>query len=110
MICKTNSYARIRFSLNGFSLQKSNVELVRSTKNHAALPIGRTARVAYELDVLRAACSRAANTMVHKRSLDETELEECAQLDDALAEAQRVLKYAVRNVMLSRLNRNSRAK
>ena len=47
--------------------------------------------------------------MVHKRSLDEIELEECAQLDDALAEAQRVLKYAVRNVMLSRLNRNSRA-
>jgi hypothetical protein len=36
-------------------------------------------------------------------------LEECALLDDALAEAQRVLKSAVRIVMLSRLSRNTRA-
>jgi hypothetical protein len=83
---------------------------VRSTKSHASLPIGRTARVAYELDSLRAACSKAANVLVKKDSNDETELEECAQVDDALAEAQRVLKAAVRNVMLSRLSRNSRAK
>jgi len=65
--------------------------------------------MAYELDALRAACSKAADCMVNRRSLDETELDECAQLDDALAEAQRVLKAAVRNVMLSRLSRNSRA-
>jgi hypothetical protein len=63
----------------------------------------------YELDALRAACSKAADTMVKRRPVDEEELEECAQLDDALAEAQRVLKSAVRNVMLSRLSRNSQA-
>ena len=83
---------------------------MRSTKNHAALPIGRTARVAYEMDALRAACSKAANVLVRKSALDEAELEECAQLDDALAHAQRILKAAVRNVMLSRLSRNSRAR
>lgn len=88
----------------------SNVGHVRSTKSHASLPIGRTARIVYELDALRAACSKAADTLVNKRSFDEDELEECAQLDDALAEAQRVLKSAVRNVMLSRLSRNSRAR
>ena len=83
---------------------------MRSTKSHAALPIGRTARIAYDMDVLRAACSKAANVLVKKPALDEEELEECAHLDDALAEAQRVLKSAVRNVMLSRLSRNSRTR
>ena len=82
---------------------------MRSTKNHAALPIGRTAKIAYELDSLRAGCSRAAAVLVSKSNFDEGELDECAQLDEALAQAQRVLKSAVRNVMLSRLSRNSRA-
>jgi hypothetical protein len=45
---------------------------------------------------------------MNKKPLDEKELEECARLDDALAHAHRVLKCAVRNVMLSRLNRRSR--
>jgi len=83
---------------------------VRSTKSHAALPIGRTARIAYELDALRAACSKAAGVIVGNPALEESELEECACLDDALAEAQRVLKAAVRDVMLSRLSRNSRSR
>lgn len=82
---------------------------MRSTKSHAALPIGRTARIAYELDALRAACSKAAGVIVANPALEESELEECACLDDALAEAQRVLKAAVRDVMLSRLSRNSRS-
>ena len=99
----------MRLFLNGAPLQMSHAECVRSTKSHAVLPIGRTARIAYELDALRAACSKAAGVLVNKPSGDETELEECACLDDALAEAQRVLKAAVRNVMLSRLSRNTRA-
>jgi hypothetical protein len=82
---------------------------VRSTKNHAALPIGRTAKLAYELDSLRAGCSRAAAVLVKQSSFDEAELDECARLDDALSHAQRVLKAAVRNIMLSRLSRNSRS-
>ncbi len=100
----------MRVALNGRTLQISKLRGVRSTKSHAALPIGRIAKVAYELDTLRAACSKAANNLVSKTPSDETELEECAQLDDALAAAQRTLKRAVRNVMLSRLARNSRAR
>jgi hypothetical protein len=82
---------------------------VRSTKSNPSLPIGRTARIAYELDALRAACSKAAAHLVNKPSGGEDELEDCAQLDDALAEAQRVLKSVVRNIMLSRLSRNTEA-
>lgn len=83
---------------------------MRSTKNYAGLPIGRTARIAYEIDTLRAACSKAAIGLSKQTSMDEAELEECAQLDDALAAAQRILKLSVRNVMLSRLARNSRTR
>lgn len=59
---------------------------------------------------MRAACSKAAQVLVSKKTVDEVELEECARLDDALAHAHRVLKSAVRNVMLSRLNRRSRTR
>ena len=97
-----------RFFLNGIEFRMGHDIRVRSTKSHASLPIGRTARIAYELDALRAGCSKAAGTLANNTNAEE-ELEECAQLDDALAEAQRVLKSAVRNVMLSRLSRNSRA-
>ncbi len=44
-----------------------------------------------------------------KKPLEEDELEECARLDEALAKAQRLLKATVRNVMIARLNRRSRA-
>ena len=80
------------------------------SKRHAVLPIGRTARISYEIDAMRAACSKAAQSLMNKKTIDEVELEECARLDDALAHAHRILKCAVRNVMLSRLNRRSRTK
>lgn len=82
---------------------------VRSTKEHAALPIGRTARTAYDLDALRAGCSKSAARLLAKSSVDEAELEECARLDEAIAHAQRILKSAVREIMLSRLSRHTRS-
>jgi hypothetical protein len=82
---------------------------VRSNKRHATLPIGRTARIAYEIDTLRSACSKAAQEVINRKPLDETELEECARLDDALAQVQLLLKRIVRQVMISRLSRRSRA-
>ncbi len=81
---------------------------VRSTKRHSSLPIGRTASLAYEIDALRAACCKAADVLVSKKQFDEAELEECARLDDALAQANRLLKGTVRSVMLTRLTRKSR--
>jgi hypothetical protein len=73
------------------------------------LPIGRTARVAYEIDAMRAACCKAAQILARKNPVDIEELEECARLDDALAQAHRLLKGTVRRVMISRLSRRSRA-
>lgn len=81
---------------------------VKNTKGHANLPIGRTARLAFEMDVMRTECCRAAQTLMGEKVLDERELDECAQLDDALAQAQRILKGAVRNIMLARIGRRGR--
>jgi hypothetical protein len=59
---------------------------------------------------MRASCCKAAQVLMSKKTLDEVELDECARLDEALARAHRILKCAVRNVMLSRLNRRSRTR
>ena len=57
---------------------------------------------------MRAECCAAAHLLTSETPLNEAELEECAELDDALAEAQRVLKSTVAGVMISRLKRRSR--
>ncbi len=81
---------------------------MKLSKRHATLPIGRTARLAFEIDSVRAACSKAAQVILNQKRVDELEFDECARLDDALAHAQRLLKAAVRNILLSRIKRGSR--
>lgn len=81
---------------------------MRANKNSVTLPIGRVAHVAFQIESLRAECCAAAEKLANAKNLNEAELEECARLDDALAEAQRVLKYTVSDVMLTRLKRRSR--
>lgn len=83
---------------------------VRTTKRQVRLPIGRTARIAFEIDVMRSECCKAAQQLTSDGRLLEKELEECARLDDALAEAHRVLKVAVRGVMIGRLRRRAKGK
>lgn len=68
------------------------------------------ARIAYDIDALRADCCKAADALIARKHLDEAELEECARLDDALAQAHRLLKGTVRSVMMTRLTRKSRAR
>jgi hypothetical protein len=84
---------------------------VKAKKNRhgPVLPIGQTARVACEIEAMRADCCKAALILSNPATLDETELEECARLDDALAEAQKLLKSAVARLILSRLKRRSRS-
>ncbi|HXT09968.1 MAG TPA: hypothetical protein VN873_00245 [Candidatus Angelobacter sp.] len=81
---------------------------MRSNKSKAMLPIGRAAHVAFQIEAMRAECCAAACLLTAGTTMDEEELEECAVLDDALAQAQRLLKSTVANVMLSRLKRRSR--
>jgi hypothetical protein len=62
------------------------------------------------MDSVRGECSKAARVLLKKSPFNEIELEECARIDDAVARSQRLLKTAVRNIMLARLARRSRAK
>lgn len=106
--CQTNTYSKISARPNDGSPQPGNVHCVRVNKNKVILPIGRAAHVAFQIDALRAECCAAAVLLTNEIPVNEDELEECASLDDALAQAQRLLKSTVANVMISRLKRRSR--
>lgn len=80
---------------------------MKTKKQKVSLPIGRTALLAFQINSLRDECCEAADRLLRQKSLDEAELEECARLDDALAEAQRVLKSAVAQISYLRLKRRS---
>jgi hypothetical protein len=82
---------------------------VRQTQQHVKLPIGRTARIVFELDAMRAECSKAAQELLNQADVDGSEFEECAKLDEALAQAHRLLKGNLRRIMLSRISRHSQA-
>lgn len=79
-------------------------------KIKVVLPIGRTARIACQLSAMRADCCKAAELLMNGKPLDEAELDECARLDDALAQAQALLKRTVGQIIMSRLKRRSRAR
>ena len=79
-------------------------------KRKTALPIGRTAMVLFQMIALRDECCAAAEALMSQRELDESALEECARLDDALAEAHRVLKFTLARLTLARLKRKGQAK
>lgn len=66
--------------------------------------------MAFQIQAMRADCCKAAAALTRQRRLDECELDECARLDDALAEAQRLLKSTVAQIVMSRLTRRSRVK
>ena len=74
------------------------------------LPIGRAARLEFEIDAVRVECCQAAELLMRQKPLDEAELDECARLDDALGAAQRVLKSTVAGITISRLKRRSQAR
>ncbi len=86
------------------------IKRVKSRKRHTGLPIGSTARIAFDIDATRAGCSKVAHMLLQREPVNEDELEECIRLDDALAQAHRLLKATVRGIMMSRLKRSSRAR
>jgi len=79
-----------------------------TSKNKVTLPIGRAAHLAFQLEAMRAECCATACLLTNESPVNEEELEECALLDDALAQAQRLLKSTVADVMILRLKRRSR--
>jgi len=83
---------------------------MKSKKQKISLPIGRTALLAFQINSLRDECCEAAEKFLRQQPVNEAELDECARLDDALAEAQRLLKSAVGRIAFSRLKRRSQTK
>lgn len=81
----------------------------KANKAKAVLPIGRTARLASQIEAMRADCCKAAAILGEQTPVDEAELEECARLDDALAEAHARLKSTLGRIIMSRLKRRSQA-
>jgi hypothetical protein len=106
--CQTNTEVKFRRRINDALREPSNVSRVKLNRTKVILPIGRTAQVAFQIEAMRAECCAAAHLLANEMSLNEDELEECARLDDALAQAQRLLKATVANVMIARLRRRSR--
>jgi hypothetical protein len=94
--------------LNSKKIASGEALGVKTNKAKAVLPIGRTASVAFQIDAMRSECCKAAGILADQEHLDEAELDECARLDDALAEAQKILKSTVAQIMISRLRRRSR--
>ena len=81
---------------------------MRASKRHPALPIGRAARLAFDIDEAREGCSKAAKLLLRQKRLDEVQFEECARLDEALEQAHRLLKGTVRDIVWARIERGSR--
>jgi hypothetical protein len=79
-------------------------------KPKVSLPLGRTGLLAFQINILRDECCEAAEKIMRQKPLNESELDECARLDDALAEAQRLLKSTVARIAFSRLKRRSQTK
>jgi len=83
---------------------------VQEIERAAKLPIGRTAKLVFEIDAMRAECSKVAQELLSQNPVDGREFEECARLDDALAHAHNYLKARLREIMLARISRRSRVK
>ena len=81
---------------------------MKANKNKVRLPIGGAAKLAFQIDALRMECCEAAELLVKQKQLGEAELDECARLDDALADAHRLLKSTLTSITFSRLKRRSR--
>lgn len=63
-----------------------------------ALPLDCASEIIVELQLLRSECCLTADQLTRRTPLDEPGLEECARLDDALAQAHRLLLGVVREI------------
>jgi hypothetical protein len=71
------------------------------------VPLAYAAELSFELALMRNECSQAARLLVARQPLDEISLEECAQLDEAVAHAQRHLQAALERIQSARNRRTS---
>jgi len=72
------------------------------------LPLEYVAQIVFELHSMRRECSELGFRLMNRNPVSEQVLEECAQLDDALARAHGVLREALDGIKNSQERRNSR--
>ena len=75
---------------------------MNSRQTPVTLPLDYATEIAVEMHLMRAECSDAARVLLSHSETNDAALEECAQLDDALARAQAILQSAVKNIRYSR--------
>ena len=64
------------------------------------LPLDYVSELGIELHLMRGECVELARELVTRRPLDERRLQDCAELEEAVAKAQRVLQGAVERIAL----------
>ncbi len=82
---------------------------MKSSERPSALPLDYMSELSFEIHLMRSECSDAARRILLKQTVDEAALEECALIDDALAQAKRVLDSALERVKRSREKRKRRS-
>jgi len=81
---------------------------MKSPEKPVALPLDYAAELAFEMHLMRGECGDVARELTSQSQPDELALEECAQLDDALARAQVLLHAALKRIKASRAKRQNR--
>ena len=62
------------------------------------LPLDYVSELGIELHLMRGECVDLARELVTRKPLDEPGLEDCAELEEAVAKAQRILQGAVERI------------
>ena len=86
--------------LNDASTGKPDAVVVKAEPKYTRALIDQGADLLFEMYLLRGDCCQAAQALTRNSSLDHRALEDCAQLDDSLAQAFRILQAT-----LSRMQR-----
>ena len=78
-------------------------------KQPATLPLDYATELSMEIHLMRGECCAAAEGILAEDRLDAVGLEECAQLDDALGKAQRILHATIQRITEARMRRKKKA-
>ncbi len=78
---------------------------MKSPEQRVTLPLEYATELSMEMLLMRGECCDAARALVEPGELDEEGLEECAVLDEALAQAQSILQQALISINQGRAAR-----
>jgi hypothetical protein len=87
--------------LNDASTRKPDAVVVKAEPKHTRALMDQGANLLFEMYLLRGDCCQAAQTLTRNSPLDHRALEDCARLDDSLAQTFRILQATT----LSRMQR-----